>query len=210
MRALWENGCFNKLAENMPEEEQEKILLSYIGKRANRRQKPGRAFEHAHYCFSLCGNFGAYRDIQRHRVLTQQRQLLGTNHGFDFPSELAEYGFEKDAKEAIENAASLHVRMREKMPLQAQYVVPLGYRLRWYMNMNLRETYHFLELRSMVQGHKDYRRMAHEMYFEMQKVHPLFASGMKFIDMSESSLERLEAEKKTDKKLEELKKKYGK
>ncbi|MBS3069469.1 FAD-dependent thymidylate synthase [Candidatus Micrarchaeota archaeon] len=197
------------LAQKMPKEEKEKILLAYMGGRANRRQKPSRAFENAHYCFSLCGNFGMYRDLHRHRILTQFRQPLSTQHGFEMPHELIEYGHEKEVREAVETAASLQVRMKEKMPLESQYAVPMGYRLRWYMNMNLREAYHFIELRSMPQGHIDYRRMVQQMYLKIKNVHPVFASGMKFVDMSEGGLERLDAEKKTDKKLEELKKKYG-
>lgn len=197
------------LAQKMPKEEKEKILLSYIGSRQNRRQKPGRAFENAHYCFSLCGNFGMYRDLHRHRILTQQRQLLSTSHGFDMPKELSDYGFEKEVREAVGNAANLHLRMKEKMPQEAQYPIPMGYRLRWYMNMNLREAFHFIELRSMPQGHIDYRRMVQQMHVRIKEVHPLFASAMKFVDMSEHGLERLDAEKKTDKKLEELKKKYA-
>ena len=82
------------------------------------------------------------------------------------PHELIEYGHEKEVREAVETAASLQVRMKEKMPLESQYAVPMGYRLRWYMNMNLREAYHFIELRSMPQGHIDYRRMVQQMYLK--------------------------------------------
>jgi thymidylate synthase ThyX len=97
--------------------------------------------------------------------------------------------------------------MEAEMPFEAQYVVPLGYRMRWYIKMNLREAYHFCELRSMRQGHTDYRRVAQDMHLLLQKTHPLLSSGMKFVDHSEYALERLEAEKKIDSKLAQLGKK---
>ncbi|MFA6531207.1 MAG: FAD-dependent thymidylate synthase, partial [Candidatus Micrarchaeia archaeon] len=97
-----------------------------------------------------------------------------------------------------------------KFPLEAQYVVPLAYKIRCYMTMNLREVYHFCELRSMPQGHIDYRRIAQGMATEVKKVHPNLTANMKFVDMSEQGLERLEAEKKTDKRIEEIEKKYAK
>ncbi|MEM2963790.1 MAG: FAD-dependent thymidylate synthase, partial [Candidatus Anstonellales archaeon] len=90
-------------------------------------------------------------------------------------------------------------------PLEAQYVVPLGCRVRWYIKMNLREAFHFVELRSMMQGHRDYRRVAQKIYLKIGEVHPYLASYMRFVDMEEHPLERLEAEKRIDKKMEKLK-----
>lgn len=191
-------------ATKLTQEERESLIKAYIGERKNRRQKPGRAFEATSYAFGITGNFGMYRDLHRHRILTQERQLLTTAHGFDMPQELIEAGFEPKVREAIGAAASLFGKMESEMPLEAQYVVPLGFRMRWYVKMNLREAYHFCELRSMRQGHIDYRRVAQDMHALLQKTHPLLASGMKFVDHSEYALERLEAEKKIDKKLEQL------
>ncbi|MFA5106544.1 MAG: FAD-dependent thymidylate synthase [Candidatus Micrarchaeia archaeon] len=190
----------------------ESIISAYIGNRENRRQKPYRAFEAVDYTFGLVGNFGMYRDLHRHRLLTQVRQPLSTRLGFEMPPELVEAGFDSKAREAVDNAAAVYSRLAASMPQQAQYVVPMGFRLQWYMKMNLREAYHFIELRSMVQGHIDYRRMAQNMCLKIKDAHPVLASGMKFVDMSGSApsgLERLEAEKKIDKKLADIKKKYG-
>ena len=192
------------LATKLPKEEREALIRAYIGERKNRRQKPARAFEAACYTFGIIGNFGMYRDLHRHRILTQERQLLTTAHGFDMPSELEEAGFGAKVREAIGAADSLFMEMEPEMPLEAQYVVPLGFRMRWYARMNLREAYHFCELRSMRQGHLDYRRAAQQMHTLIAKTHPLLASGMKFVDYSEYALERLEAEKKIDGKLEKL------
>jgi len=195
------------LAKKLPLLEREALIKAYISERKNRRQKPGRAFEAAFYTFGITGNFGMYRDLHRHRILTQERQLLTTRHGFDMPPELVEAGFEKQVLEALAPAEALFKKMEKEMPFEAQYMVPLGYRMRWYMKMNLREAYHFCELRSMRQGHIDYRRAAQDMHKLLQKTHPLLASGMKFVDYSEYALERLESEKKIDKKLEKMKKK---
>jgi len=97
------------------------------------------------------------------------------------------------------------------MPRQAQYVVPLAYKIRWYMKMSLREAYHFAELRSVAQGHQDYRRIAQQVYAQVQRVHPNLAEYMKYVDLGgEQKLERMEAEKKQDEKMKELETKYGK
>ncbi len=190
----------------------ESIISAYMGKRENRRQKPYRAFEATDYTFGLVGNFGMYRDLHRHRLLTQVRQPLSTRLGFEMPAELVDAGFEAKAKEAVDYASEVYAKLAASSKLSAQYVVPMGFRMQWYMKMNLREAFHFIELRSMPQGHIDYRRMAQNMCLRIKETHPLFGSGMKFTDMSGSApsgLERLEAEKKIDKKLEAIKKKYA-
>ena len=96
------------------------------------------------------------------------------------------------------------------MPYQAQYVVPFGYKIRWYNYMNLRELYHLCELRSSRAGHSAYRKIAQKMYREVKKVQPALVEYMKFVDLKDYTMERLEAEKEIDKKIEAVKKKYGK
>ena len=193
-----------KLVAKMPQEERKRIILAYIGTRSNRRQKPGRAFENAFCTFSLTGNFGMYRDLHRHRILTQERQLLTTKHGFEMPQELVDAGFDSRVKEAVASADALYSKLSPSMPHEAQYVVPLGCRMRWYIKMNLREAYHFCELRSLRQGHADYRKAAQDMHKLIESVHPNLAAGMKFVDYGSYDLERLEAEQKIDRKLEAL------
>lgn len=185
------------------------ILDAYCGHRQNRRHKPGRAFENAYYTFSIQANYGAYRDLQRHRVLTQQRQLLGTRHGFDLPPQIVDAGFQAEFSDAIQAAAKAHESLGKSHPWEAQYVVPMAYRLQWYVTLNLREAFHLIELRSMEQGHADYRRVAQHMYYEINRVQPRLAKYMKFVDFKEYGLERLEAEKRTDAKTGRLKERYG-
>jgi thymidylate synthase ThyX len=197
-------------AKGMQKPERERILSAYSGERSNRRHKPGRAYESAAYTFDICANYGCYRDIHRHRVLTQQRQALGCLHGFTLPKEIVESGFEPEFRDAMIASKNAWESIAKKRPLQAQYVVPLAYRIRWQMTMNLREAFHFCELRSQMQGHMDYRRVAQGMYREISRVHPLLGGQMKFVDMQDYQFERLEAERKLDKKIAEAAKKHGK
>lgn len=198
-----------EIAKVMGDEEKQTVISSYISERENRRQKPGRAFEHCTYTFELCSNYGGYRDMHRHRVLTQQRQLLTPYHGYKLPKEIVEAGYEKEFARAMNSAKDAYLQIAKKYKKQAQYVIPLAYNIRWYMRFSLREAYHMLELRSARQGHVDYRRLAQGMFKEIERVHPQFAKGMKFMDMEEHSMERLEAEQRIDKKMDEIKKKYG-
>ena len=199
-----------KIVDKMSAGEKKAVILQAINQRDNRRQKPGRAFELPYYSFDVCANFGAYRDMHRHRILTQQRQQLTPFLGYKKPKEISEYGLDKEFDEVMKRTKETYQKVAERFKKEAQYVVPLAYNIRWHMTYNLREAYHMLELRSAMQGHVDYREISQKMYEEIRRVHPILADGMKFIDMKEYSLERLEAEKKIDKKLEEISKKYGK
>ena len=198
-----------KIVDRMNQEEKESVITAYINERENRRHKPGRAFEHCFYTFDVCANYGAYRDLHRHRILTQQRQLLTPYLGYKMPPEIVEAGYEKEFKEVMGSTKNAYEEIAKRYRKEAQYVVPLAYNIRWYMTYSIREAYHMLELRSSMQGHTDYRKIAQDMFREIEKVHPLLASGMKFMDMKEYTFERLEAEKRIDKKMEEIAKKYG-
>src|SRR5207249_2120822 len=182
------------------------VLDALLADRANRRQRVPRALEHAQYAFEIVANFAAYRDLHRHRMLTQDRQLLGTSLGFDLPSGLTELGMDSRFRSAIENAARAHQPMaRDLGPALAQYVVPLAFRVRWYFRVNLREIYHLCELRTTPQGHPDYRWVAQEMFRQVSEVHPRLARYAKFVDMGPGDeLERRKSERKIDEKLSAL------
>ena len=190
----------------LSEQERKSLLKSYVGERKNRRHKPGRAFENTYYTFEIVANFGAYRDLQRHRILTQERQLLNVDLGYDVPKELAGTEFEEEFRNALESVNDLYKGIRSKNKYYAQYVVPFAYRMRWYITLNLREAYHFCELRSVKQGHSDYRKVAQNIYTEIKKIHPNLVEYMIFVDMDDYNLERLDAEKKIDKKIREIEK----
>src|SRR5579864_5959532 len=122
------------------------VLDALLGDRANRRQRAPRALEHAQYTFEIVANFGAYRDLHRHRMLTQDRQLLGTSLGYDLPPGLGDLGMADRFAAAVEAAAAAHSSLeRDSGPALAQYAVPLAFRVRWYFRVNLREVYHLCE-----------------------------------------------------------------
>jgi thymidylate synthase ThyX len=182
------------------------VLEALLGDRANRRHRPPRALEHAQYKFEIVANFAAYRDLHRHRMLTQDRQLLGTALGYDIPPGLAELGMEARFRKAIEAAAEAHSRIAADLgPALAQYVVPLAFHVRWYFRVNLREIYHLCELRTTPQGHPDYRWVAQEMFRLVSEVHPRLARYAKFVDMGPGDeLERRRSERRLDEKLSAL------
>jgi thymidylate synthase ThyX len=175
-----------------------KIFEEHFGKRRHRRDKPGRAFENVYYTFDIIGNLGAYRDIHRHRILTQERQDFTTVHGYDTPEEIQEAGFRPDFDLCMARAADLYDKIYLDFPEEAQYVVPFAYRTRWYMKMNLREAVHLCELRTMPQGHPDYRFIAQEMWRKIQEVHPTLAEVGRFIDWKSYRLGRLQSEMRTE------------
>jgi thymidylate synthase ThyX len=179
------------------------VLEALLGDRANRRQRPPRALEHAHYTFEITANFAAYRDLHRHRMLTQDRQVLGTDLGYDLPPGLVELGMGDDFAKAVEEAAASHRKLeRELGSALAQYAVPMAFHVRWYFHANLREVFHLCELRTTPQGHPDYRWVAQEMFRRVSEVHPRLAAYARFVDLgSGDELERRRSEQKIDEKL---------
>ncbi len=198
----------HEIVDGLSAEKKKELINASVSQRQNRRHKPGRAFENCYYQFDICANYGIYRDLQRHRVLTQEAQDLTVVHSYDTPKELIEACFESEYKDCMSAVKNAYNQIYSKYPKEAQYVVSFGYRIRWYMRMNLREICHLTELRSMQQGHPDYRRVAQKIFLKVKEVHPLLAEGIKFVDMNKYGLERIDAEKKTDKKLEEMRKKF--
>ena len=182
------------------------VLEAMLGDRANRRQRAPRPLEHAVYAFEIVANFAAYRDLHRHRMLTQDRQLLGTALGYDLPPGLSALGMEGAFTSAIEAAAAAHARIEGDVgPALAQYVVPLACHVRWYFRVNLREIYHLCELRTTPQGHPDYRWVAQEMFRLVGEVHPGLARYARFVDMGPGDeLERRRSERRLDEKLSAL------
>ena len=183
-----------------------KIINEFTKIRTNRRHRPSRAFENTYYTFDLCNNFGMFRDFHRHRALTLERQLLTTDHGYVLPMEIKTVGLEKDFKECMNNTKITFDKIRKKFPEQSQYVVNFAYNYPYFMKLNLREACHLIELRTIPQGHIDYRRVAQEMYKQINRVHPNLSKIMKFVDLKEYDLERFESEKRTEEKRKKIKK----
>ena len=177
------------------------VLRAAIGDRTNRRHKPGRGFERTDYRFDVLCDYGAFRDLQRHRPLTIQWQRLSPDHGYDIPPEVEDAGLLKDWTRTMAEGASLANAIREAgFPDIAQYAVPMAYRVRFAMQMNAREAMHLIELRTTPQGHPSYRRVGQQMHRLIANVagHRALAAAMKFADHSTVDLERLEAERRTE------------
>jgi thymidylate synthase ThyX len=188
-------------AHRMGAEERARVLKAYVGQRANRRHKPGRAFERTGYRFDVLCDYGAFRDLQRHRMLTIEWQDLTPNHGFEMPPEIAEAGADADWSRTMSESADLWTELRDAgAGPPAQYAVAMAYRVRFVMQMNAREAMHLIELRSTPQGHPAYRRVAQEMHRAIaeQAGHRAIAQAMRFADHSSVDLERLEAERRTE------------
>ena len=182
----------------MTPDQRRKVIEDHLKSRRNRRDKPGRAFEHVYYTFDILGNLGLYRDLHRHRILTQERQDFTTVHGYDTPVEIEEAGFKSEYDHCMEKAAKLYEKIHQELPHEAQYVVPFAFKIRWYMKMNLREAVHIGELRTTPQGHPDYRLIVQEMWRKIGEVHPTFAKCAKFIDWKTYRLGRLQSEMRTE------------
>ncbi|PYN80395.1 MAG: thymidylate synthase [Candidatus Rokuibacteriota bacterium] len=183
-------------ARRMTADERTAVLAAYVGKRLNRRHKPGRAFERTSYRFDVLGDYAAFRDLQRHRLLTLEWQRLTPGHGYVMPEEIDEAGAAEDWRRVLGDSAELHDAIEAAgLPDVAAYAVSMAYRVRFYMEMNAREAMHVIELRTTPQGHPSYRRIGQAMHRLIAARHPAIAAAMTFADHSTVDLERLEAER---------------
>jgi thymidylate synthase ThyX len=178
-------------------DERAALFLSYVGPRGNRRHRPGRAFERTDYRFEIVSDYGAFRDLQRHRLLTIEWQPLSVDLGYDVPEVVCEAGLADRYEESLQRSGELFSDVQGEFPEQAQYCVALAFRIRYVMQMNAREAMHLIELRSGPQGHPNYRRVAQEMARLIGEVagHKAIAASMTYVDFSDTDLERLEAER---------------
>jgi len=189
---------------NLPEEELSRILDAACLSRENRRHKSPRALEHAFFTFEIIADFGIYRDLQRHRMLTQSRQLLTCNYGYYIPSEIKDTDMEKPYIEAMEKAKEAYDQIAAELPEEAQYIVPMAYNLHWYFHVNLRALQWLCELRSSPAGHPMYRRVAQEMARQVCEVYPALERFFKFVDYDGYDLGRMDQEIKKEAKLKRL------
>ena len=187
----------------MTVEERLDIIKGYVGNRSNRRHRPGRAFERTDYRFDVLSDYGAFRDLQRHRMLSIDWQQLSTRHGYVRPAAVDAAGVADQFDAVMERSAGLYADLAEDHPDQASYAVSLAYRVRYSMQFNAREAMHMLELRTGPQGHEAYRRVCQRMHTQIGEVagHKALAEAMKFVDHSaEPMLGRLEAQQRAEEK----------
>ncbi len=176
------------------------LVRAYVGERANRRHRPGRAFERVGYRFDVLSDYGAFRDLQRHRLLTIEWQALTPRHGYLRPDLVDEAGGRSMFDDAMGRSAALYDALEVSFPDQAAYAVAMAYRVRYVMQFNAREAMHLLELRSSPQGHPSYRRVVLEMHrlIAEQAGHHAVAAAMTHLTAEAPALERLAAERRAE------------
>jgi hypothetical protein len=186
-----------ELVREMGVDDRLRVVQAYVGDRANRRHKPGRALERIWYRFDVCSDYGAFRDLQRHRMLTIEWQPLSPLHGYEAPVEIEEAGAADTWHRVMARQAGLWERLHPDLAAQAQYAVGFGWRIRYSMQLNARAAMQMLELRTTPQGHPSYRRVCQRMHtlIAEEAGHPAVAEMMRFVDHGASDLERLEAER---------------
>ena len=189
------------LARAMTPAKRAELIGALVGDRANRRHKPGRAMERTTYRFDVMCDIGAFRDLQRHRLMTLEWQRYSPRLGYDMPEELEAEGLTGDWQSVMDESGALYEDLREDLgPDVAQYVVPFACYVRFVMEMNPRQALHLIELRSQAAGHPTYRKVAHEMHRAISDVagHHLLADAMTYVDYTDVELERLEGERKAE------------
>jgi len=191
------------VARRLTDAERTAVLEAYVGKRRNRRHRPGRALERTAYRFDVLADYGAFRDLQRHRLLTLEWQRLTPAHGYVMREAVAEAGAADDFRRVMDDAAMLHDAIDAAgLADAASYAISMAYRVRFYMEMNAREAMHLIELRSAPQGHPSYRRIAQSMHrlIAERAGHRALAAVMTFADHSVVDLERLESERAAERR----------
>lgn len=184
----------------LPQSGRDELLAQLLGGRGNRRHRPGRGLETIRYKFEVVSDYGAFRDLQRHRMLTAQWQRLSPDLGATVPAEVDLAGFGDEYRRALERSRAEYERLRMlDLVQQAPYALALAFRIRYLLEMNAREAMHLIELRSAREGHPAYRVVAQQMHQLIESVHPGVARAISFVDHSaEERLERLPSELRSE------------
>jgi len=193
--------ALQRLVGEITEAEKAELIAAMVGQRANRRHKPGRAMERTSYRFDVSCDIGAFRDLQRHRLMTLEWQRFSTRLGYDLPADIIEHGLADEWVSVMDDAGELYETMRADTGSEiAQYVVPFAYNVRFVMEMSPRQAFHLIELRSQPAGHPAYRAVAHAMHRAIRDVagHHLIADAMTYVDHTDVDLRRLEGERRAE------------
>ena len=183
------------------------VMHAYMGERLNRRHRPGRALEKAHYSWDLVCDYGIFRDLQRHRMVDDLSwQQLTPRFGYEIPKLIDEAGLTDQFEACFNLSLKLYSLLQQSgHALDAQYATLLGHRMRWKVTYNAREAFHLHELRTSPQGHPGYRKLVTLMHEKLAEVHPTIAGAMRFVNTEEDpELTRLAAERYTQFKLQQI------
>lgn len=201
MHASWDEAY--QRVKTLSQDEKKMLFAKYLEGRTERWQRVGRAFEQVYNRFEIVMNIGAWRDIHRHRMLTQQRQFFSCVHGYDMPPEIVEAGLDQKYAAAINQVSDVWARIAARDRFVAQYAVTLAHRIRCVQWENLRQSFWQIELRTIPEGHPDYRKIAQEKFLLLEKVYPLIAEHMR-VNMGEYTFARRGQEERIRQKLEGL------
>ncbi|MEM7175562.1 MAG: FAD-dependent thymidylate synthase [Chlamydiota bacterium] len=190
-----------EMCRKLPKEELARILDGGCIFRQNRRHKSPRALEHAEFTFEIVADFGVYRDLQRHRMLSQEKQLLTCDLDYFIPNEILDTEMEKTYRNAMDQAREVYDEIAKELPEEAQYAIPMAYNIRWYFRINLRALQWLCELRSSAAGHPTYRYIAQEMAKQICQVFPEFERFFKFVDYDGYQFGRLGQEERIAEKM---------
>jgi dTMP kinase len=196
------------IVSDWPYERKVEVFKTYMGERLNRRHRPGRALEKAHYSWDLICDYGIFRDLQRHRMVDDMNwQPLTPRYGYDVPKLIEDAGLTEQFEACFDISLKLYGALQKAgYQLQAQYATLLGHKMRWKVTYNARQAFHLHELRTSSQGHPGYRKLVLQMHEKLAEVHPLLAESMTFVNTDEDpELTRLAAERYTQFKLQQLK-----
>lgn len=200
-RRTWQE-IFRRVKQMTPEEKEEAVR-DYLRGRTQRWQKVGRAFENIYNRFEIVMNIGAWRDLHRHRMLTQQRQRFSCHHGYDLPQEVAESGLENEFRAAVAPVEDLFTVIEARDPEIAQYCVTLAHRIRFQQWENLRQSFWQIELRTIPEGHPDYRHIEQQKFILLEKTYPLIAKHIR-ANMAEYDFARRGQEERIQQKIQRL------
>lgn len=203
-------GQLRGIVKELPADKKQEILDTYVGSRERKTDRPGRALEIGYpLSFEIISDFGVYRDLHRHRMLTQERQDLTASLGHIIPSEVEEAGFSDVVEECYARSRDLHFALLGDYPEEAQYATLFGHNIRFFMGMNPREAMHMWELRTGPQGHPNYRRICQKMHTLTGSKYPSVAASMKFVDYNDYRHARAGSEARIAMKIAEFREKHN-
>lgn len=164
--------------DGLDDQQREAVVEALLGG-LGRFDVPPRELEHAVYTFEAVMDQGAYFEFKRHRIMTQSPQPLRGDLGYAVPRLIVDANFERVYREAMERVRDANLQIAAWNPHVAAYLVPNAFNRRVLMTLNLRQLYHFCELRSAANAHFSIRRVALQMAEIVKQTHPRLAKFLR-------------------------------
>lgn len=188
----------------LPIEQINSLLQHAVGDRKTRRDRSPRGFEHGYDVNAeVVTDFGVFRDLHRHRMCTLQWQRPNPHLGFSVPADIEAIGMGDACRSLEAEVRALFDAIAKDLGApMAEYVVLFGHKIRFWFGMNFREAQHMLEIRTVPQGHINYRRVCQKITKGLIEQAPwLQDSGLlKFVDFNDYAWARADAEARQSQK----------